>query len=86
MKPLRRVAAAVTKPQAVEPLSGVLDYPLLVSWGYDPVTAIFAPDPDHPLLGYPVCRVVGCGREAWHPGDCAPAAGTASPPTVATSK
>jgi site-specific recombinase XerD len=44
MKPLRRVATAVTKPQAVEPLSGVLDYPLLISWGYDPVTVIFAPD------------------------------------------
>ena len=60
MRPLRRVATAVTKPQAVDPLSRVVDYPLLISWGYDPVTGIFAPDPDHPLLGYQVCR-----PEAW---------------------
>ena len=31
MRPLRRVATAVTKPQAVEPLSRVIDYPLLIS-------------------------------------------------------
>ena len=68
MRPLRRVATAVTKPQAVEPLSRVIDYPLLISWGYDPVTGIFAPDPDHPLLGWQVCRVGGCGREAVAPG------------------
>jgi len=67
MKPLRRVATAATRPEAVEPLSRVIDYPLLISWGYDPVTGIFAPDRDHPLLGYQVCRVGGCGREAWHP-------------------
>jgi len=67
MRPLRRVVTAVTKPRAVEPLSRVIDYPLLISWGYDPVTGIFAPEPDHPLLGYQVCRVGGCGREAWHP-------------------
>ena len=28
---------------------------------------MFAPDRDYPLLGYPVCRVLGCGREAWEP-------------------
>ena len=80
MKPLRRVATAAAKPQAVEPLSRVLDYPLLIGWGYDPATQIFAPDPDHPLLGYPVCRVAGCGVRHGSRADCAPAAGTASPP------
>ena len=66
---------------------GVLDYPLLISRGYDPVTAIYAPDPDHPLLGYPVCRVAGCGREALAPGGIVlRLPGTASPPAVATSK
>ena len=61
--------AAATRGEtpATQRLSRVLDYPLLIGWGYDPATRIFAPDRDHPLLGYPVCRVGGCGYEAWQP-------------------
>jgi integrase len=46
----------------------VIDYPLLVGLGWDPVTQTLTPDRDHPLLGYPVCRVDGCEFEAWDPG------------------
>jgi hypothetical protein len=44
-----------------------VDYPLLVSVGWDPATQTLVPDRDHPLLGYPVCRVAGCQQEAWDP-------------------
>ncbi|MGH9181224.1 MAG: hypothetical protein ACRDY5_05865, partial [Acidimicrobiales bacterium] len=42
-----------------------LDLDLLTGVGWDPATQVFAPEPGHPLLGHPVCRVEGCEQEAW---------------------
>lgn len=65
MSALRRVARRGGHGGDADPLVGAIDYPLLISAGWDPTTMILAPDRHHPLLGYPVCRVVGCGLEAW---------------------
>ena len=65
--PAGRAAPAVGGNRRVDRLFQVLDVPLLISVGWDPVVEVFAPDRDHPLLGYRVCRVAGCGLEAWHP-------------------
>jgi integrase len=65
--PAGRAAQAVGRSRRVDRLFQVLDVPLLVSVGWDPVAEVFAPDRDHPLLGYRVCPVAGCGLEAWHP-------------------
>jgi integrase len=47
-----------------DPLIVAIDIDLLIRLGWDPATGVFSPDPAHPLLGYKVCRVVGCDGEA----------------------
>lgn len=46
-----------------DPLSRAVDVEALVSLGWDPETSVFTPEPAHPLLGWRVCPVVGCGGE-----------------------
>jgi len=68
VRPLRRIAPGLVGTLGADRLVGAIDYPLLVSVGWDPTTQTLAPDREHPLLGYPVCRVAGCELEAWDPG------------------
>jgi len=56
---LRARAAAAPVARAVTP-----DLALLGRLGWDDEVGVFRPDPAHPLLGYQVCRVGGCGNEA----------------------
>ena len=56
---LRARAAATPVARAVTP-----DLALLGRLGWDDEVGVFRPDPAHPLLGYQVCRVGGCGNEA----------------------
>ena len=75
MRPGHRVASgAAETPVAdrlyravADRLYRAIDVALLISSGWDPATQVFAPDREHPLLGYPVCWVVGCALEAWDP-------------------
>lgn len=60
-------AAAVPAVGRSDALIGALDVDMLIGLGWDPSTQVFAPDPAHPLLGYPVCRLEGCVAEAWDP-------------------
>jgi hypothetical protein len=48
-------------------LRDALDIALLAGVGWDPYSATFAPGRHHRLLGYRLCRVTGCGLEAWSP-------------------
>jgi integrase len=64
----RQVVPGAAGDRAVDRLTGAIDYPLLVSLGWDLRTKTLAPGREHPLLGYPVCRVVGCELEAWDRG------------------
>jgi integrase len=64
---LHEVATFAAANRTADPLTVALDYRLLVSLGWDQRTKIFAPNPDHRLFGYPVCRVAGCDLEAWDP-------------------
>jgi integrase len=64
VRSLARPASAVDG-GVVDPLVAALDLALLVSVGWDPATETLTPDRDHPLLGWPVCRVAGCELEAW---------------------
>jgi integrase len=59
-----RVVHGVSAPSPADPLLGALDLGELVGLGWDPDRQVFAPDPAHRLLGYPMCRVDGCGAEA----------------------
>ncbi len=68
MRPARRTAPDTAAGLADDRLSAAIDYPMLVGAGWEPATQILAPDREHPLLGYPVCRVAGCELEAWDPG------------------
>lgn len=43
-----------------------LDLELLIAVGWDPLAQVLAPDPAHPILGYPTCAVEGCDNETWH--------------------
>jgi hypothetical protein len=61
VRPGHRVASGADR------LYQAIDVALLISSGWDPATQVFAPDREHPLLGYPVCWVVGCALEAWDP-------------------
>lgn len=54
----------VAAPPRADPLSGALDLARMIGLGWDPATQVLTPDPAHPLLGYPVCRVDGCDGEA----------------------
>jgi hypothetical protein len=64
----RAAAAAADRPQRLSRrLCDALDIALLTGAGWDPRSAAFAPDPGHRLLGYRLCRVAGCGLEAWSP-------------------
>ena len=65
MRPLRRQAPATAADRTADPLARAIDYGLLISVGWDPATKTLAPDRQHPLLGYRVCRVAGCESEAW---------------------
>ncbi len=63
-------AAAVAgdrPPRPARRLHDALDIALLAGVGWDPYSATFAPDRHHRLLGYRLCRVAGCGLEAWSP-------------------
>ena len=63
-------AAAVAggrMPRPARRLHDVLDIALLAGLGWEPHSATFAPDRHHRLLGYRLCRVAGCGLEAWSP-------------------
>ena len=53
--------------RVTDPLAAAIDYRLLAAVGRDPATQTLAPDRDHPLLGYRVCRVAGCEPEAPDP-------------------
>ena len=59
-----RVSDGVSAPSRVDPLLGVLSLVEVIGLGWDPDSQVFAPDPAHPLLGYLVCGVEGCGAEA----------------------
>jgi integrase len=48
-------------------LHDALDIALLAGAGWDPLSVTFAPDRHHRLFGYRLCRVAGCGLEAWSP-------------------
>ena len=67
MRPGRRVASGAAETPVADRLYRAIDVALLISSGWDPATQVFAPDREHPLLGYPVCWVVGCALEAWDP-------------------
>ena len=65
-------ARAVEAPRGLPPrvagrLHDALDIALLAGVGWDPLSATFTPDRHHRLLGYRLCRVAGCGLEAWSP-------------------
>ena len=61
-------AAAAGEPRRAARRPGdVLDSAVLTGAGWDSQSAVFAPDPGHRLLGYRLCRVAGCGLEAWSP-------------------
>jgi integrase len=68
VKPLRHVAPGTSANLGGDRLVRAIDFPLLVVAGWDPATQTLAPDREHPLLGYPVCRVAGCELEAWDRG------------------
>ena len=65
---LARQTASDTVAPTGDRLAAAIDYPLLVGVGWDRATQILTPDREHPLLGYPLCRVAGCELEAWDPG------------------
>jgi len=54
-------------PRPARRLHDVLDIALLAGLGWEPHSATFAPGRHHRLLGYRLCRVAGCGLEAWTP-------------------
>lgn len=54
-------------PRVAGRLHDALDVALLAGVGWDPLSAAFAPGSHHRLLGYRLCRVTGCGLEAWSP-------------------
>lgn len=56
MRALRQVAPGTAGNLGGDRLARAIDYPLLVLAGWDPATQTLAPDREHPLLGYPVCR------------------------------
>lgn len=70
MRPARQIVPDIARDRAADPdrLGAAIDYPLLVSVGWDGVTQTFTPDSEHPLLGYPLCLVLGCELEAWDVG------------------
>lgn len=64
MSAIVRGSERVSTPSRVDLLLGALSVRELIGFGWDPDSQVFAPDPAHPLLGYLVCRVEGCGAEA----------------------
>ena len=54
------VLAGVRLDGAAAGLAGLLDGGFLAEAGWDPVSRVLAPPPQHPLLGRPVCRAPGC--------------------------
>jgi len=68
VRPARWAAPGTVTASPADRLTAAIDYPLLVGAGWDPATRTLAPDREHPLLGYRVCRVAGCQWEAWDPG------------------
>lgn len=68
MRPARSAAPGIVTGPTSDRLTAAINYPLLVGAGWDRATQVLAPDRDHPLLGYPLCRVTGCALEAWDPG------------------
>lgn len=45
---------------ALSRLRRAVDLPRLIEAGYDPAAGVIRPPPDHPVLGYALCPVVGC--------------------------
>ena len=82
----RRTAGAIwcCGTPVADRLYRAIDVALLISSGWDPATQVFAPDREHPLLGYPVRRV-GCALEAWISVARAVVAGPASSAAAATT-
>jgi hypothetical protein len=68
MKPARSAAPGIVTGPTGDRLTAAINYPLLVGLGWDRATQVLVPDRDHPLLGYPLCRVAGCALEAWDRG------------------
>lgn len=65
--PARQFRTPLPAPAGIpDPLEASLDLAALIAIGWDPATAVLCPDAEHPLLGYPRCRVAGCGNETWH--------------------
>ena len=48
---------------AADQLARTLDLETLTNLGWDSLTSVFTPDPQHPLLGWRVCPVKDCGGE-----------------------
>jgi integrase len=68
VRPARSAAPGIVTALAGDRLTAAIDYPLLVGLGWDRATQVLAPDRDHLLLGYPLCRVADCALEAWDRG------------------
>jgi integrase len=67
VRPVRQAVPDTLTPTG-DRLAAAIDYPLLIGVGWDSATQILTPDREHPLLGYPLCRVAGCALEAWDRG------------------
>jgi integrase len=50
----------------LERLTSLLDQAFLQAIGWDAAAQTFAPPPEHPQLGCPVCLVVGCGVRSYY--------------------
>jgi integrase len=64
VRPARKLSAVPAGQGAHDRLGAALDHVLLASVGWDDASETLAPDPAHPLLGYRLCTVLGCGLEA----------------------
>lgn len=58
----RALIVADSPDNGIGRLRQLIDVPALRRCGWDPVREVFAPDPDDPVFGYPLCRTVGCDQ------------------------
>ncbi len=49
-------------------IAALIEPEFLAEAGWDPASLVLAPPPEHPLLGWPVCRTDGCGNAACRQG------------------
>jgi hypothetical protein len=61
---LRAVAPGEVESAPAGRLEALLDAVFLAEAGWDPGTGLLLPPADHPLLGWPVCRVPDCANDA----------------------